>query len=128
MLSFKTDTTLLRCGIDSEHIERFSKWDQDGNTPSPLIFSNKEIKHCSSLEKPYIGFCVSFCCKEAVFKALEGPYDFTECELLWIPGHDNFQCNLNDELLNKHQIKNNRICVELTENNESIVTVYLLGK
>lgn len=127
MLSFKTSASMLGCGIDSEHVERFARLELEGNEPPPLVYSQNEINHCFTLKDSFIGFCVAFCCKEAIFKALQEPYDFTCCELLWTPSQEQFQCDLAEELCKQYKIKENRAYVEITSDGECIVTAYLLG-
>lgn len=50
-----------------------------------MVFSTAEINHIRTLHDQAIGFCASFCCKEATYKALGRPMNFTECELLYNP-------------------------------------------
>ena len=78
---------LIGCGIDGETIERFSNLSCQDN-PYPMVFSTSEINHIKTLAEQADGFCASFCCKEAVFKALGHPFNFTECELFYIPHKD----------------------------------------
>jgi hypothetical protein len=58
----------------------------DESDPLPMVFSQKEARHIQSLPDRALGLCSAFCCKEAVFKALGSPFNFTECELFYIPG------------------------------------------
>jgi phosphopantetheinyl transferase (holo-ACP synthase) len=51
-----------------------------------MVFSRKEVEYIRTLPDQALGFCSSFCCKEAVFKALGSPFSFTECELFYLPG------------------------------------------
>jgi phosphopantetheinyl transferase (holo-ACP synthase) len=71
--------------VDAETIARFTRYTEQDN-PLPMVFSRKEVEHIQTLPDKALGFCSSFCCKEAVFKALGTPFNFTECELLYIPG------------------------------------------
>jgi phosphopantetheinyl transferase (holo-ACP synthase) len=71
--------------VDAETIARFSRY-ADQDDPLPMVFSRQEVKHIHTLPDPALGFCSSFSCKEAVFKALDAPFNFTECELFYIPG------------------------------------------
>jgi phosphopantetheinyl transferase (holo-ACP synthase) len=71
--------------VDAETISRFSRY-ADQNDPLPMVFSQKEVQHIRNLPDKALGLCSSFCCKEAVFKALSAPFNFTECELFYIPG------------------------------------------
>jgi phosphopantetheinyl transferase (holo-ACP synthase) len=89
LLTFSSDSnqTLIGCGVDGETVARFSRY-VDQNDPLPMVFSPKEVEHIRTLPDKALGFCSSFCCKEAVFKALGVPFNFTECELFFIPGQD----------------------------------------
>lgn len=71
--------------MDAETIARFSRY-ADQNDPLPMVFSRKEVQHIRNLPDKALGLCSSFCCKEAVYKALGSPFNFTECELFFIPG------------------------------------------
>ena len=127
IVSFKKDTTLMACGIDSEHIERFAGFDPVRKEPSPLIFSKRETEHCFSLVDPSIGLCASFCCKEATCKALKQPFNFDRCELFWNPGQEKYHFNLSEELCKEYKIKEKIAQVELSEDGECTVAVFLLG-
>ena len=94
---FESPSGLLGCGVDLESAERFSKWAAGIDTPA-FVFTPAEIAHAASLPDPALGLAVAFCCKEAVFKALGGPYAFTECELLYRPGMTGGEIALNENL------------------------------
>jgi phosphopantetheinyl transferase (holo-ACP synthase) len=83
--SFESNHTLIGCGVDSETIARFSSYG-DLSDPLPMVFSRKEVAYFQTLPDKSLGFCSAFCCKEAVFKALGSPFNFTECELFFTPG------------------------------------------
>ena len=85
MLNFNSQLELFSCGIDSEHIERFNRWSKNKEDTPPFIFSEQEINHIFRLKHKAKGLCVSFCCKEAFFKAIKEPYNFNMCELFWTP-------------------------------------------
>lgn len=79
--SFETASRLLGVGVDAEKVQRFESLGETGASALPLVFSKREALHNQNLERPATGFCMGFCCKEAFFKALGEPYDFTECEI-----------------------------------------------
>lgn len=83
---FKSDsnTPLIGCGIDVETIDRFSSYTGQDN-PLPMVFTTNEINHIHTLSDHAAGFCASFSCKEAVYKALGQPINFIECELFYTP-------------------------------------------
>lgn len=81
--SFESEHLLLGCGIDCEKIERFAKY-IDHPRPLRLAFTPKEVEHISTLEDQALGFCASFTCKEAFFKAAGKPFKFTDCELFFV--------------------------------------------
>ena len=86
MLTFNSESNyhLIGCGIDGETIARFAKLEKE-DRPFPMVFSSDEIEHIKSLANQALGFCASFCCKEAAYKALGQPLNFTECELFFNP-------------------------------------------
>ncbi len=127
MLSFNTNKKLLACGIDSEHIERFTRLCTGEKALSPLIFSPKEIEHCFSLDNPSIGFCASFCCKEAMYKACKQPINFNTCELFWTPSKEKYHVTLPNDFYLEHKIQEAIAQVETSSAKECIVTVFLLG-
>ena len=81
----RSASRLLACGVDAERIERFEEL-SGRELPWPMVFSPGEASHNRGLPDPAEGFCAAFCCKEAVFKAIEQPFRFTDCELLLDPG------------------------------------------
>jgi phosphopantetheinyl transferase (holo-ACP synthase) len=83
--SSESDRTLIGCGVDGETVARFSRY-ADQDDPLPMVFSRKEVEHIRTLPDKALAFCSSFCCKEAVFKAMGAPFNFTECELFYLPG------------------------------------------
>lgn len=125
MLTFKSTGRLLGCGIDAESIDRFSRWEHDGIDPSPFIFSPRELEHYSSLADRSTGLCVSFCCKEAVYKALEHPYNFCDCELLWEPTRKKYSITFTDEFLSHHHICDPVAFIDILDSGECIVEVFL---
>lgn len=74
---------LLGCGIDAEAVGRFRRDLGGQDDPWEAIFTEREIAHARSLADPAFGLCASFCCKEAVIKALGTSLDYRECELLF---------------------------------------------
>ncbi len=83
MWSFDCKDSLISCGIDAEIIKRFRKWSGNPEDPPPFIYSEREREHVFSFNDPAKPLCVSFCCKEALFKALARPYNFNKCEMLY---------------------------------------------
>lgn len=68
--TWRSDTfgTLVSVGVDGETIDRFSKITPSENSWE-WVFSGEEIRHNNSLPAPSVGFCASFCVKEALIKA-----------------------------------------------------------
>jgi phosphopantetheinyl transferase (holo-ACP synthase) len=67
--------------VDCEAVARFAPMLAAEAHPMPLVFTRAEIDRARSLPFPARALCASFCAKEAVFKALCTPYNFTDCEL-----------------------------------------------
>ncbi len=80
----RSEKPLIGCGIDGEAIERFTRYAGQEN-PFPMVFSSDELNHIQTLPDQAVGFCASFCCKEAFYKAHGTPLDYTECELFYTP-------------------------------------------
>jgi len=78
---YNTSFNLIGCGIDAERVERFSPYIASDEHPIPFVFSGEEIKFFNQLSNPAKGYCSAFCCKEALYKAVSGYYNFTDCEL-----------------------------------------------
>lgn len=74
----------MGCGIDAEIIERFAAFSKD-DRPMPLVFTEEETAYARASSTPELMLAVSFCCKEAVFKAVGIPYNYTDCELFFDP-------------------------------------------
>jgi phosphopantetheinyl transferase (holo-ACP synthase) len=83
--TFSSCRDLVSCGIDSERISRFHKFKTGSPDFMPFVFSGKERDYCATLENPGQGLCASFCVKEAMFKAIRRPYNFTDCEFFYAP-------------------------------------------
>ena len=81
--SFDSCTPPRFCGVDAERVARFSTLDIRRTHPFPFVFTAREIYFNRKARNLSLGLCVSFCCKEAVFKALGVPYNFTDCEILY---------------------------------------------
>lgn len=126
-LKFETKAKLIACGIDSEHIIRFSKYGYEDGKPSPFIYSQKEIDYYMSSDDPITGLCVAFCCKEAAYKALEQAFNYDTCEIYWDKSITTYKFFLSDEICDDLAIKEKHAKVEITPEGECIVIVYLLG-
>jgi hypothetical protein len=81
--SFESSTPPRFCGVDAERVVRFASLDIRRLHPFPFVFSAREVYFHRRARDPSRGLCASFCCKEAVFKALAAPLNFTDCELLY---------------------------------------------
>ena len=94
---------LLACGLDAELIGRFAKL-AGSERPWPQIFSEREAAHAAGLADTPEGLCASFCCKEALLKALEETFPYPECELLYEPGRDVQELLLPAGMIERHRI------------------------
>jgi len=75
----RTRSHLCGYGIDAEYPRRFSRFTREKEHPLPFVFSPQEWDHARQSSCPEKALCISFCCKEAMYKALDMPYNFTEC-------------------------------------------------
>jgi len=69
----------------------------------PLAFTRAEVDHARTQPSPARALCASFCAKEALFKALRAPYNFTDCELL-LGADDRAEFHLAPALCTEHGI------------------------
>ena len=92
----------------------------------PFVFTKRELDHCSTLADPAAGLCRSFCCKEAVFKALGIPYRFTDCELLSGDGDNECDIGISPDLRRQFAIRRARALIRNSDG-EVVVAVYLFG-
>jgi len=128
--SFNETLALLACGIDSERIGRFTTWASGKDSAPGWIFSEAEQKHFAALAEPAHGCCASFCCKEALLKALGEPFDYAACELFYHPGDRVHEIRLDRELAARHGVGKS-IAVTLInalDEEEMIVVAYLFGR
>jgi phosphopantetheinyl transferase (holo-ACP synthase) len=92
----------------------------------PFVFTRKEIDFAYTLAHPEASFCRSFCCKEAVYKALKKPYSFTDCELFSDGTHKESAVILSQRLRKEYGIQEARARIWRVKN-EYVVTVILFG-
>jgi hypothetical protein len=118
---------LRLCGVDAEKIERFSRLSRAKGHPMPFVFSAQEMYFCRSLPDPCVGLCASFCCKEAVFKALGRPYDMAQCRLLYRSGQALQPVHVGIALRDEFGLSEARALVRRgrTGSGELVVAVYL---
>jgi phosphopantetheinyl transferase (holo-ACP synthase) len=129
--SFETSSRLLGVGVDSEKVHRFDNLQEDGEHPLPFVFSKKEVVHNRTLKRPSAGFCMCFCCKEAVLKAIGAPYNFSECEIF--PPQEKEHTFSPIEISMSEQLKYDYgidtgvcVCDENSLNDEEIIAVVYL--
>lgn len=128
--TYSSSHPLLGCGVDAERIDRFSVLSANDDHPMPFVFSAREVAHHRRLETPARGFCASFCCKEALRKALPEAYHFPECELLADDYNDWQDVRLSPQLRNTFHIDHARariVEIDYGDFRECLVTVYVFG-
>jgi phosphopantetheinyl transferase (holo-ACP synthase) len=126
---FETEGGLIGCGIDAECVDRFTRWLHGGRAPSPILFSQGEIDHCGGLDDASAaGLCASFCCKEAVYKALRRPFNGPECELFWQPAVQRYTVALSERLHHEFGLTRALAWVALKKSGECLVRAYLFGE
>ena len=91
-----TDRIIIGCGVDAERIARFERFTDESPPPMPFVFTEGEIQHACAGSNAATRLCLCFTCKEALFKALGTPFDYTLCELLphLDPGAGRFEGHL----------------------------------
>lgn len=125
------ESSCFAIGIDIEKIERFSKFlSESEENPMPFVFTPEEFEHARSAPNRAAALCASFCCKEAMRKALGKPYNFNECLFTW-----NFESASNPVFLDSalqrlYGIEDAFAHVSYNPQNagELLVAVYLCGK
>lgn len=115
---------LAACGLDAERVARFAKL-VGLEQPWPMIFSRREAAHAAGLPRPEEAFCASFCCKEALLKALETTYPFPECELLYQPQREEQALTLSPDLRRRFGIAEVRVRFLAPREGELAAVVYL---
>lgn len=82
---------IVGCGIDTEEIKRFDKHLADIKNSGfvKMVYTKREIENYGNQYRKYIP--VSFCCKEAVFKAIgdswtTSPVHWQDIEFILKPG------------------------------------------
>ena len=119
---------VLGCGIDAERIARFRAEGGFGTSPWTALFTAREIAHNRQLEDPALGFCASFCSKEAVVKSLGEPIDYRDCELLLEPGQELQELRLAPRLCKDHGVVAwSARALQPAERDECVVVVVLFG-
>ena len=118
---------LSGCGVDGERIDRFEHL-VDQQDPCLLVFTPEEISHAGALDSPAEGLCAAFCCKEAVYKALECPFNFVDCELLFDPACSEQVLHLSPALRNEFDIAEASARVMRAAEGECVAVVCLWSR
>jgi phosphopantetheinyl transferase (holo-ACP synthase) len=119
--------SLCGVGVDAEPVWRFEKLASDERFRH-RICSPREAEHLASQERPALAFCASFCCKEALCKALGEAYAFPECECFHRPGASELELVLSPSLRERHGLAGARAGFHerfLGERGECVVEVHL---
>jgi phosphopantetheinyl transferase (holo-ACP synthase) len=124
--TFDSSLTLVGCGVDAEQIHRFDKF-SEGKKPWPFVYSVREIAHHRSLPLPSRGYCASFCCKEAVLKALQQSFHFPDCELFYDPGKAVQSLRFPESFLRQHGLTGGEARIDSPAAEEMRAVVYLFG-
>ena len=126
---FDSTPALAGCGIDCEKISRIESITGDDDHPLPFVFSKAEIEHCRKSAEPAQGLCAAFCCKEALYKALRRPYNFTECEAFFDGKSFTVAVSISEAFRNENGFVELRAAITANplDKNELIATVYLLA-
>lgn len=122
---------LASCGVDAERVDRFLSITRESDFPMPFVFSTKEIKHNQNLANPLRGFCASFCCKEALFKAISASYNFPECEFFLEEAKNSHRLIISEKLKNEICIAESIVEIEFVDYSdyeECFVIVWIFKK
>lgn len=126
--SFRVGLPLRGVGIDLELVARFARLGSPGGDDWPLVFTAEEVRHARRSAAPAAALCAAFCAKEALFKALGAPVEYTEAELL-LTGRDEAQrLELSQGLRRAHGIADSRLLVRWPSEQECLAVVYLFGQ
>jgi phosphopantetheinyl transferase (holo-ACP synthase) len=100
--TFDPGARLVGCGIDAERIERFCQWTKPDAERPAYIYNQDEFNWCRSRPDPALALCASFCCKEALFKAIGAPYNYTGCSARYDWSQDKCVIDIAEEILAEH--------------------------
>src|SRR5512138_994962 len=114
------------CGVDGEQVRRFAKL-VGVRDPWPQIFSAREAAHAAAAPDPAAALCASFCCKEALVKALEAAYPYRECELFLEGGQEEQDLVLSPGIRESHRVLRARARVFSAREGELVAVVCLYG-
>ncbi|OHD59171.1 MAG: hypothetical protein A2096_12420 [Spirochaetes bacterium GWF1_41_5] len=95
---------IVACGIDTESISRFLPFCRQSINPMPMVYSSYEYRLSLHHKNPAVFLCAAFCCKEAVFKALQKPYNFNTCVLGEITENKYHQLQVSDPVFKEANI------------------------
>jgi phosphopantetheine--protein transferase-like protein len=116
---------LVGCGVDCEAIARFAPMLEGEEHPMPLVFTRAEVDRARSLPFPARALCSCFCAKEAAFKALNAPINFTDCEL-FLDTDDAAELRLSPLLSAEHGIGSSTAEIRDVKEAEGVVMVVVV--
>ncbi len=93
-----------------------------------MVFSARELEHARSLADPARALCAAFCCKEALFKALDTMFEYPECELLFDPDSERQRLLLDPGLVRDQGIVSSVACIRPWGEAECLGVVYVFGE
>jgi phosphopantetheinyl transferase (holo-ACP synthase) len=117
---------LIGCGVDAERPARFEKLGV-ATKPWHLVYSDREVSHVRGLPDQALGYCAAFCRKEAVVKALEGSFPFSECEVFYQPDGTATLC-LSQRLAQEWGVRASEVRLSRPTDEELVAVVYLFGE
>jgi len=115
-------------GLDAEQVSRFEKL-VVGVKPWRHVYSAREARHLATQPLAAQAFCVAFCCKEALCKALGEAYSFPEFECLYRSGAPEQEFVLAPGLKERHGLEKVRVRIDnqfFGERGEFVVEVFLV--
>ena len=93
-----------------------------------MVFTRRELSHARASAAPAEALCAAFCAKEALFKALGIPVEYTDGELLLQGRGEDQRLELAPALRAAHGIARSKALIRWPNEQECLAVVYLFGQ
>ncbi len=120
---------LLGVGADCESVDRFEALLARDPHPLPSAFTAVEVERALAASDPARALCEGFCAKEALAKAIGGPYDFTACELVRTAAGGAPEITLTDAFCAEHRASGAAVAIRDVDDapGQLLAVVYLFA-